>query len=124
MARTHRPFQCLRRAAGRPSSSRARAKGGCNTHLIAGQPTFAHDSTASTAHDNAASTSGARVSGLSAGAYRLMGTPSLPTRNFVKFHLIPSVPRMPGTDFFKYSYNGCASGPLTLIFANIGKLTP
>src|ERR1700675_2761272 len=140
MARTHRQFHCLRRAPGRPSSSRSRAKGGCNTHLIGGQPTVAHDSAASmahdtaasaahgsaasAAHDSAASTSGARLSGLSAGAYRLMGTPSLPMRNFVKFHLIPSVPRIPGTDFFKYSYNGCASGPLTLILANIGKLTP
>src|SRR5580692_1237218 len=126
MARTHRQFHCLRRAAGRPSPSRSRAKGGCNTHLIGGQPTVAHDSTASAAHDSTASaahdstasTSGARLSGLSAGAYRLMGTPSLPMRNFVKFHLIPSVPSMPGTDFFKYSYNGCASGPLTLILAN------
>src|SRR6266481_3244989 len=116
MARPHRQIHGVRRAAGRSSSPRACAAGSGNAR-VSGQPT-------DPAYDNAVSTSGTRLSGLSAGAYRLTGTPSLPTRNFVKFHLIPSVPRMPGRDFFKYSYNGCASGPLTLTLANIGKLTP
>jgi hypothetical protein len=54
-------------------------------------------------HFNASSMSPVRLSGLSVGANRLTGTPSLPMRNFVKFHLIASSPRIPGSDFFKYS---------------------
>src|SRR6185295_12910881 len=45
---------------------------------------------------NAAWTSESMASGLSAGAYRWIGSPLRSIRNFVKFHLIASVPRIPG----------------------------
>lgn len=46
-----------------------------------------------------------------------MTFPSLPTRNFVKFHLMAST-RNPPFSFFRNLYSGSASSPFTLIFWN------
>ncbi len=49
------------------------------------------------------------LSGLSCGAYLLITSPLRPTRNLVKFHLIPSLPKMPGAcalilNFYKKNF--------------------
>ncbi len=46
------------------------------------------------------SISGSMLSGVSVGAWRATTWPSRPTTNFVKFHLIASVPKMPGAASF------------------------
>lgn len=49
------------------------------------------------------------------GAYRLIGMPSLFTRNLVKFHLMP-LPKVPDCLAFKYLYKGAALSPFTSIY--------
>ena len=65
--------------------------------------------------------SGSRLSGLSAGAYRLIAFPSLPTRNFVKFHLIASVPSIPGRALFEVFVQGMGVRPVDLDFCEHGE---
>ncbi len=54
---------------------------------------------------------------------RPITTPSRPTRNLVKFHLMLSLPRNPLAFDFKKTYNGCVAWPLTSILENIGNET-
>lgn len=46
--------------------------------------------------------------GVAVGAYRFTTCPDPSTRNFVKFHLMASVPSSPGACSVKYLYSGCA----------------
>lgn len=46
--------------------------------------------------------------GVAVGAYRFTTCPYPSTRNFVKFHLMASVPSSPGACSVKYLYSGCA----------------
>ena len=67
-------------------------------------------------------------SGLVVGAYRSMVLPSLPTKNFAKFHLTsePAMAIKPLSDLLSFScfQNGLAFAPFTSIFANSGNLAP
>ena len=67
-------------------------------------------------------------SGLVVGAYRSMVLPSLPTKNFAKFHLTsePAMAIKPLSDLlsFRCFQNGLAFAPFTSIFANSGNLAP
>src|SRR5690554_2033133 len=76
------------------------------------------------AQESCASIAVRAVSGASLGAKRSKISPSRPTKNFVKFHLIFLVPNTPGAAFLSWVKSECASLPLTSMRACIGKLTP
>ena len=40
----------------------------------------------------------------------------------MKFHLMPSLPKMPGASFLRCWNNGCASLPFTSLFAKSGMI--
>jgi len=63
------------------------------------------------------------ASGFVVGVKRPTTLPCRSTRNLVKFHLIERLPGTPLASFFSHPKSGCAAGPLTSTFANIGKLT-
>ena len=60
-------------------------------------------------------------SGFVTGAYLSTTSPSLETRNFVKFHLMSS-PKKPPFCFLRYSNSGSASLPFTSILAKSGNV--
>ena len=51
-------------------------------------------------------------------------TPSLPTKNFSKFHLILLRPKRPGACALSHSYTGSALSPLTSVLPSTGNETP
>src|ERR1700731_1636741 len=65
-----------------------------------------------------------RASGFLSGEWRATILPARSIRNFVKFHFMFAVPRKPRFARVRYRYSGCALGPFTSIFANMGNLTP
>jgi hypothetical protein len=73
---------------------------------------------------NSAITSLFRVSGLVVLAHLPTTFPSLPTKNFSKFHLIRFMPIKPGFSFFIHSQTGSALSPFTSTFPRTGNETP
>jgi len=64
------------------------------------------------------------LAGVDVLAHLCFTNPSLPIKNFSKFHLIRCRPKMPGRDCFIHSYTGSAWGPFTSVLPSTGKVTP
>jgi hypothetical protein len=60
-----------------------------------------------------------RDSGFVVDAQRPLTLPSLPIKNFSKFHLILVRPRMPGCSFFNHSQRGSTLLPLTSVLPSL-----
>jgi len=58
------------------------------------------------------------------GPNRSRGFPFLSTKNFVKFHLIASIPRIPPFWVFNHFHRGCASFPFTFTLLVMSHVTP
>ena len=63
-------------------------------------------------------------SGLEVLAHRPLTNPSLPIKNFSKFHLILCNPMIPGLEDFIHSQTGSVEAPLTSVLPRTGKETP
>ena len=74
------------------------------------------------AHSRASISERRRAGGV-IGAKRRTAFPWRSTKNFVKFHSMPRLPRKPAAARVRQPDSGLALAPLTSILANIGKLT-
>jgi hypothetical protein len=73
---------------------------------------------------NSASISPLKSSGFFVLAQRPLTLPSLPTKNFSKFHFTRFIPNNPAFSFLSHSNAGSALSPFTSILPNTGNETP
>ena len=103
-------------------------RGYTKSHSFVSFPIIRSSSSRRPSHDLLASNSfiigASRDSGFVVLAHLPFTVPSLPIKNFSKFHLILFMPMRPGCAAFIHSQTGSALSPLTSVLPSTGKDTP